>query len=132
MPDALDAGGRRGRSRALAEPLLRGDLVSDDGRVTAIVVSFDENRIDEVRGGVIQRIHDVIDRRLPPGMKAYYNGSLEISETYNRVTLDNLQSLTPLDLGFTLLAIYVLFRSVRKTLLILVAILTSVIWTIGL
>ena len=42
-----------------------------------------------MRGGVIQRIHDIVDPRLPPGMRAHYNGSLEISETYNRVTLTN-------------------------------------------
>ena len=56
------------RDRALRDDLLRGDLVSDDGRVTAIVVSFDEDRIDKVRGGVIQQIHDVVDPRLPPGV----------------------------------------------------------------
>ena len=28
-------------------------------------------------------------------MRAYYNGSLEISETYNRVTLANTRNLTP-------------------------------------
>ena len=111
---------------------MRGDLVSDDGRVTAIIVSFDESRIDEVRGGVIQKIHDVIDPRLPAGLKAYYNGSLEISESYNRVTLHNLQSLTPIIFGFMLVSIYVLFRSVTRTLLVFVAILTSVLWTMGL
>jgi len=73
----------------MKDDLIRGDLVSDSGAVTAIVVSFDENRIDAVRAGVIQRIHDLVDPKLPPGVKAYYNGSLEISETYNRITLDN-------------------------------------------
>jgi predicted RND superfamily exporter protein len=38
--------------RALQDDLIRGDLVSDDGTVTAIVVSFDEDRIDAVRAGV--------------------------------------------------------------------------------
>ena len=74
---------------ALRDDLIRGDLVSEDATVTALVVSFDEDRIDQVRAGVIQRIHDIVDPQLPAGVKAYYNGSLEISETYNRVTLDN-------------------------------------------
>ena len=34
-------------------------------------------------------------------MRAYYNGSLEISETYNRITLDNQQKFTPPILLFT-------------------------------
>src|SRR5687767_12953091 len=66
------------RRRALEDDLLRGDLVSEDGTVTAVIVSFDEDRIDEVRGGVIARIHEIVDPALPAGVRAYYNGSLEI------------------------------------------------------
>src|SRR5918993_1159660 len=50
---------------------LRGDLVSDDATVTAIVVTFDEDRIDDVRAGVIQRIHDIVDPKLPEGVRAF-------------------------------------------------------------
>jgi predicted RND superfamily exporter protein len=120
------------RDLALHDDLLRGDLVSDDARVTAIVVTFDEERIDKVRGGVIQQIHDVVDPKLPAGVAAYYNGSLEISETYNRITLDNQRKFTPPIFLFTVLAIYLAFRSWRKTLLAMFAILVSVLWTLGL
>ena len=118
--------------RALDDDLIRGDLVSEDGTVTAIIVNFDEDRIDAVRAGVIQQIHGIIDPRLPPGVRAYYNGSLEISETYNRITLDNQRRFTPPILLVTVLAIYVTFRSWRKTLLSVVAIAASVLWTLGL
>jgi predicted RND superfamily exporter protein len=74
-PGAVDAA----KQRALDDNLLRGDLVSEDGTVTAIVVTFDEDRIDEVRGEVIDRIHQAVDNRLPGGAEAFYNGSLEIS-----------------------------------------------------
>ena len=87
-PDAV-------RRRAVEDELIRGDLVSEDATVTALIVSFDEDRIDAVRGGVIQQIHDTVDPGLPPGIRAFYNGSLEISETYNRITLDNQQKFTP-------------------------------------
>lgn len=120
------------RRRALADDLIRGDLVSEDGTVTALVVSFDEERIDEVRAGVIQQIHDVVDPRLPAGITAYYNGSLEISETYNRVTLDNQRRFVPPILLLTVLAIYVMFRSWRKTVLTMIAVLVSILWTLGL
>jgi predicted RND superfamily exporter protein len=120
------------RRRALADDLIRGDLVSEDGTTTAIIVSFDEDRIDEVRAGVIQQIHDIVDPKLPAGVRAHYNGSLEISETYNRITLDNQRKFTPPILLFTVLAIYVSFRSWRKTLLAMFAILVSVLWTLGL
>ena len=116
----------------MKDDLIRGDLVSDSGVVTAIVVSFDEKRIDAVRGGVIQRIHDLVDPSLPPGVKAYYNGSLEISETYNRITLANQRTFTPPIFLITLLAVFLSFRSWRKMVLTIVAVGISVLWTLGL
>ena len=120
------------RRRALDDELLRGDLVSEDGTVAALIVSFDEDRIDAVRAGVIQKIHDIVDPGLPARIRSYYNGSLEISETYNRITLDNQRKFTPPILLFTVLAIYATFRSMRKTGLALLAIAISVVWTLGL
>ena len=120
------------RRRALEDDLLRGDLVSESGTVTAIVVSFDEDRIDEVRAGVIQQIHDLVDPRLPAGVRAFYNGSLEISETYNRITLDNQRKFTAPIFLLTIFAIYVAFRSWRKTALTMFAVLVSILWTLGL
>ena len=120
------------RRRALEDDLIRGDLVSENGTVTALIVSFDEDRIDAVRAGVIQQIHDIVDPRLPRGLRAHYNGSLEISENYNRITLDNQRRFTPPILLVTILAIYLTFRSARKTLLALVAIAASIFWTLGL
>jgi predicted RND superfamily exporter protein len=120
------------KRRALADDLIRGDLISDDATTTAIIVSFDEDRIDQVRGGVIQQIHDIVDPKLPSGVRAYYNGSLEISETYNRITLDNQQRFVPPILLFTVAAIYFSFRSWRKTLLAMIAVVVSLLWTLGL
>jgi hypothetical protein len=120
------------KRRALKDDLIRGDLVSDDATVTAIVVSFDEQRIDAVRAGVIQQIHDIVDPKLPAGVKAYYNGSLEISETYNRITLANQRTFTPPIFLVTLIAVYLSFRSWRKMLLTIVAVGISVLWTLGL
>ena len=120
------------RRQAIEDDLIRGDLVSEDGTVTALIVSFDENRIDAVRAGVIQRVHDIVDPRLPSGVKAYYNGSLEISETYNRITLDNQRRFTPPILVVTVLAIYLTFRSLKKTVLSVIAIAASIFWTLGL
>ena len=120
------------RRRALEDDILRGDLVSERGTVTAIVVGLDEDRIDAVRGGVIQQIHDIVDPKLPPGVRVHYNGSLEISETYNRITIDNQVKFTPPILLFTIFAIYAAFRSWRKTMLAMFAILMSILWTLGL
>ena len=120
------------RRLAMRDALIRGDLVSDDERVAAIVVTFDEDRVDEVRARVIDEVHRAVNGKLPAGLTPHFNGSLEISETYNRVTLDNTEKFTPPILLLTLGAIYLMFRSWRRTALAMVAVLISVLWTLGL
>ena len=117
--------------RALDDELLKGDLISADGTVAAIIVFFDERRVDEVRAQVIARIRTIVEGALPAGFVAHVNGSLEISETYNRITLENQTKFTPPILVLTVLAIYAMFRSWRYTLLTLGAVLVSVVWTLG-
>lgn len=119
------------RHDALDEPLLRGDLVNADGTITAVVLTFDEGRIDEVRARVIDQVKATVERSRPAGFETFYNGSLEISEAYNRITIANTLELTPPILLLTVAAIYLMFRSIRKTVVIMVAVLVSVLWTLG-
>ena len=118
--------------RALDDELFRGDLISEDGTVTALILFFDEDRIDDIRARVLAEVRRIVDTQLPAGFTAHYNGSLEITEWYNRVTLDNQVRFTPPILALTLLALFVMFRSVKKTLLTFAAILVSLLWTLGL
>ncbi len=120
------------RRLAMRDDFIRGDLVSDDERVVAIVVGFDEDRVDDVRAQVVDAVHRAVTSRLPAGLTAHFNGSLEISETYNRITLDNTAKFTPPILLLTLAAIYLMFRSWRRTALTMFAVLVSVFWTLGL
>jgi predicted RND superfamily exporter protein len=119
-------------ARALADDLIRGDLVSEDGTVAALIVFFDERHVDEARAQVLEEIRNVVTAALPAGYKAYYNGSLEISETYNRITLENQTKFIPPMAVLTLGAIFLMFRSWRRTVLTAGAVLVSVIWTLGL
>src|SRR6185369_3822272 len=118
--------------RAIADDLLRGDLISDDGTVAAIIVFFDEAKIDDVRAAVLTEIEGLVAKAMPPGFNAHVNGSIEITEAYNRVTLDNQRVFTPPIFLVTMIAIFVMFRSWKKTLLTLFAVLISVLWTLGL
>lgn len=120
------------RTRALNDALIRGDLVSEDGRTAAILISFDEDRIDAVRAAVLEEIRAVVERRLPIGLRAHFNGSIEISESYNRVTLDNQRTFIPPIFVLTFGAIYLMFRSLRRTVLTMAAVSLSIVWTLGL
>ncbi len=118
--------------RAIDDELFRGDLISPDGTVTALILFFDEVRIDDVRAEVLAEIRSLVDSQLPEGFVAHYNGSLEISEWYNRVTLSNQTTFTPPIFILTLGALWFMFRSWRKTLLTFFTILVSLSWTLGL
>ncbi len=118
--------------RALDDDLIRGDLISEDGTVASLIVFFDERRIDDIRAGVLERIRRIATEGAPKDFRVHFNGSLEISETYNRITLDNQTKFTPPILLLTILAIFVMFRSWRYTLVTLGAVLVSVVWTLGL
>jgi predicted RND superfamily exporter protein len=118
--------------RAIDDELLRGDLISADGTVAAVIVFFDERRIDPIRSAVLARIRALVEQDLPGGFQAFYNGSLEISETYNRITLANQTKFTPPIALLTLVALYVLFRSWRYTLVTAFAVFVSAVWTLAL
>jgi predicted RND superfamily exporter protein len=117
---------------ARADRFLRGDLIAAADPVVSIVINFDEDRVDAARSATIERVRASVQRHLIPGLEAYFNGSLEISETYNRVTVANTYRFTPPILLMTMAALYVLFRSWRITLLILGCVLVSVLWADGL
>lgn len=118
--------------RAISDDLFRGDLISEDGTVTAVIVFFDESRIDDLRAEVLDEIRRLVATHLPEGFEAHFNGSLEITEWYNRVTLANQLTFTPPIFILTLGALYVMFRSWRKMALTFAAILVSLLWTLGL
>jgi predicted RND superfamily exporter protein len=126
--DSPDAVARR----AIDDELLRQDLVSEDGTAAALIVFFDEQRVDAVRSEVLDEIRRIVETRLPAGLTAHFNGSLEISQEYNRVTLANQATFTPPIFLLTLAALYLMFRSWRVTVVTLLAVLLSVIWTLGL
>ena len=105
------------RTLALGDSLIRDELVSAIGNVTALVVTFDEAALDASRRAILERhLTRSSTRSCPTESSAYYNGSIEINETYNRVTIENQRRFIPPILALTLLAVYALFRSIPRTL----------------
>jgi hypothetical protein len=65
-------------------------------------------------------------------VKAYYNGSLEISETYNRITLANQRTFTPPIFLITLAAVFLGLPVVAEDDPDHRRVGISVLWTLGL
>ena len=66
---------------AAADPLLQDDLVSRDGSTVGIIVTFDEEQLEQRRRAIVDRIHDTVAASLPAGVAAHYNGTIEVRDT---------------------------------------------------
>ena len=120
------------RRLAQDDDQVRDQLVSSDGSVAAVVVTFDEEQLNLSRQQTLDRIYGTVREQLPPGLAVHYNGSIEIDETYNRVTVDNQRKFIPPILLVTLVAVFLLFRSAARACVVLLSIAVSVVWTLGL
>ena len=120
------------RHLAQQDLLVRDQLVAADGSVAALIITFDEEQLNLARQQTLDRIYGNVQERLPAGLAVHYNGSIEIDETYNRVTVENQRKFIPPILLFTVIAVFLLFRSAARACVVLLSIAVSVAWTLGL
>jgi hypothetical protein len=120
------------RELALSDPSLRGDLVSSDGRLAAITVIFHDEKADPVRGELLEAARRVAEEGRPANVGLYFNGSLEISQEYDRVSMANMRNYTPPMFLLIVLSIYLLFRSWSRVFIVFFTTLLSIAWTLSL
>jgi len=116
---------------ALSDPSVRGDLVSEDGTVAAVTVIFHDEKADPVRGELLDEARRLAEQGRPQNVRLYYNGSLEISQEYDRVTMANTRDYTPPMFLLIVLSIYLLFRSWSRVAIVLLTTLLSIAWTLS-
>lgn len=108
------------RDRALANPLVRGLLVAPDGRGLMLAVRFasGQQRIELERS-----VADIarISRQAAAGGESFVSGPLRIRLELGRILEHDLMTVTPLAMLATLVVAAVGFRTLRGTLVPLVA-----------
>ena len=114
------------RREILSDERLVGDLVSADGTVTAITVSFHELDSDPVRAQLLTEARSLAEEERPRGVRILYNGSMEITEEYDRQSLENLRRYPPLILAVVIASVYCFFRSASRVLLVTITTLMAV------
>jgi predicted RND superfamily exporter protein len=127
-PAALDAI----RRSVLENPLAVGNLLSADGRTTALVVSFlisdrefVEKRIDEQIAAIAHQ------EAQAPGVEVWLAGGPHVRVSQIRAQLADLRRSIPLILGVLAAVLVVAFRTTRGVVLPLAAVLISVLWTLA-
>jgi predicted RND superfamily exporter protein len=135
-----DAAGRddaeleRARNIALAEPLLRGQLVSADGSVTAVNVTlqYPEMTLTEVPEAVARAraIRRGIEAEYPD-LQVYLTGVSMLNNAFAETGMADMGALVPVMFAVILLLTFAIIRSAWATLATSVVILLSVAVAMG-
>lgn len=123
------------RSIALDEPLLAGQLISHDGRVTGINVTVQLPRKNEMvevpqvvefaRQRVTELQHDY------PGLDVRMTGMVMLNNAFSEASQDDMKALVPASFAVMLIALGILLRSVTATLATTSVIAFSILTAMG-
>jgi predicted RND superfamily exporter protein len=118
------------RERALADPLYRNSLVSSDGRVAAIEVSFQPMSDAEfIASGLDGRIARILERESSPERRFYMTGRPHVKAHVYGLMVRDLSWLIPLSLIVVGFVLHVALGSWRLALLPLGAVAVATLWT---
>ncbi len=116
-----------------SDPLMGGLLISRDGRHTAVIVEFtqDKQRIMERTPALVG---EILERFTQEGFKRddlHLGGFVAILAEIHRQTVHNAGRYTPMVAIILLLATYFLFRRLWPVMLTFIVGTTAILWTMG-
>lgn len=119
---------------ALAEPLLNGQLITSDARVTAVMVTlvYPEQSLTEVPEAVaaIRALREEIEAAYPQ-FEIYLTGSSMMNNAFSEAVQKDFTSLIPLMIGIIFLTTLIAVRSVSATFATLVMVVLSTMIAMG-
>jgi predicted RND superfamily exporter protein len=131
VPDG-EAGRAALRREALSNPLLAGRVVSRDGRLAAVIVTFDDLPDSELFARHLDRKVEEIARREARGVEIQVTGSPRLKRASTEVTAAALRARLPFAFLLVLAALTFAFKTARGMLLPLVTVLLAQLWTFAL
>jgi predicted RND superfamily exporter protein len=118
------------RARVLADPFFPGTIVSRDGRTTVIVVEVGHATAAD-SAALVDAAAAVIGRNGAPDTTFHVAGWLPVNVLMDRLTQIDVQRGLPITIAILALCLAVILRSVRAVLIINVAVVLAVLWTMG-
>lgn len=148
------------RKRSLATPVYRNTLISEEGRVTAVLIrlrhysnglgvntlaGFDDvNNLsvsqapkqvqylsDEENSAAVAAVRKVLERHRGPDVEIHLAGSPVCSDTLKYCTIKDMRKFTALALGSIAVCLFLLFRTPAGVLLPLVTVVLALLSTLG-
>jgi hydrophobe/amphiphile efflux-3 (HAE3) family protein len=119
------------KHEALGNPIYAGNLISKDAKTAAIVVEFlDFSDRDFIDKGIDDEI-DRIAREEAGPVQVYVTGGPHLKVAQVRYQLGDLRDAVPLVVGALAIVLALSFRTLRGTMLPLLAVGVALIWTLG-
>ncbi len=120
------------RARALADPMYRRTIVSDDGRTAAVNVSFRDMTDKEFLDSRLEeRIQQILAAEAGPGLRFHIAGRPHLKHAVYHGMLRDLRLLVPVALLVLALVLWVSFGTRRSVLLPLGVVAIAILWTYG-
>jgi predicted RND superfamily exporter protein len=120
------------RERALADPLYRRALVSDDGRSAAVNVTFREMTDKEFLDSRLEeRIRAILASEADGALRFHIAGRPHLKHAVYHGMLRDLRVLVPAALGVLATVLFVCFGTRRSVLLPLGVVAVAIVWTYG-
>ena len=121
------------RARAMANPLLRDNLISADGQATAVIIELDPkgNSFDG-KIAFVSALREIAQTHLPPGVEWHLAGSPQLDEAFFLYSERDFMVLGPAALLVVILATLLLFRRLMATVLCLAVVGLATVWVFGL
>jgi len=113
------------------DKLFRGYLISTDGMITSIIIAFDEMDTHEM-DMVIPKVKKILNTGKPKGVSIYLTGDVMWNYEFNDITRQDETVLPVLGIILAVLVSFFLFRSILKVSIVLMGVLMTLTWSIGL
>lgn len=116
------------RERILGDRLLRGVVVSEDGKAAGILIRLKTGEEETV--GVVNRVLEIAERYQGPE-RIYVGGMPRLNQFISESMRRDLSVLFPVMILVIIFVLYLSFRSVRGVALPLLTVVVSAIWEMG-
>lgn len=120
------------REQALSNPLYVKELISPDGKTTAILVQLEQSDNPNYKKETIEQIQKIIKKEFPADKPYYLTGPVAIEYFYASYMKKDLKTFLPIILGMILVLLFFSFRNIWAMLLPFLTILITLTWTMAL
>ncbi len=110
--------------------LYQGSIISYDGSITAVMVQLNSSLINK-RTIVFKAIQKIITSDCPKDIKTYISGEPVIVDSISEAMLHDMRLLIPLVIFVVIFVLFFSFRNIEGVMYPLIAVILSIIWSIG-